>query len=74
MSTTTAIKCIEAGLDNVDTSISSMSMTYGHSPTETLIGILNNTKYDTNIDLEKLVPIATHFRKIRKNILSSRVT
>ena len=66
MSTTTAIKCIEAGLDNVDTSISSMSMTYGHSPTETLIGILNNTKYDTNIDLEKLVPIATHFRKIRK--------
>ena len=66
MSTTTAIKCIEAGLDNVDTSISSMSMTYGHSPTETLIGILSNTKYDTNIDLEKLVPIATHFRKIRK--------
>ena len=40
MSTTTAIKCIEAGLDNVDTSISSMSMTYGHSATETIVGIL----------------------------------
>ena len=49
MSTTTAIKCIEAGLDNVDTSISSMSMTYGHSATETLVGILQDTKYDTNI-------------------------
>ena len=66
MSTTTAIKCIEAGLDNVDTSISSMSMTYGHSATETLVGILKNTKYDTKIDLDKLVPIATHFRKVRK--------
>ena len=66
MSTTTAIKCIEAGLDNVDTSISSMSMTYGHSATETLIGILQNTKYDTNIKLDSLVSIATHFRKIRK--------
>ena len=66
MSTTTAIKCIEAGLDNVDTSISSMSMSYGHSPTETVIGILNGTKYDTNIDLEKLVPIAAHFRRVRK--------
>ena len=66
MSTTTAIKCIEAGLDNVDTSISSMSMTYGHSATETLVGIFKNTKYDTKIDLDKLVPIATHFRKVRK--------
>ena len=66
MSTTTAIKCIEAGLDNVDTSISSMSMTYGHSATETLVGILQNTKYDTNIKLDALVSIATHFRKVRK--------
>ena len=66
MSTTTAIKCIEAGLDNVDTSISSMSMTYGHSATETLVGILQGTQFDTNIDLDSLVPIATHFREIRK--------
>ena len=66
MSTATAIKCIEAGLDNVDTSISSMSMTYGHSATETLVGILQDTKYDTNIRLDSLVSIATHFRKVRK--------
>ena len=66
MSTTTAIKCIEAGLDNVDTSISSMSMTYGHSATETLVGILKGTQFDTDIELDNLVPIATHFRKIRK--------
>ena len=66
MSTATAIKCIEAGLDNVDTSISSMSMTYGHSATETVIGILDNTKYETGIKLDNLAPIAKHFREVRK--------
>ena len=66
MSTTTAIKCIEAGLDNVDTSISSMSMTYGHSATETVVGILNSTEYETGINLDKLAPIAKHFREVRK--------
>ncbi|WP_279384561.1 hypothetical protein [Geotalea toluenoxydans] len=34
MSTATYVKAIEAGVENVDTSISSMSMTYGHSATE----------------------------------------
>ena len=69
MSTTTAIKCIEAGLDNVDTSISSMSMTYGHSATETVIGILDNTKYETGIKLDNLAPIAKHFREVRKKYI-----
>lgn len=66
MSTTTAIKCAEAGVDNIDTSISSMSLTYGHSPTETVVGILNDADYETNISLESLEPIAKHFREIRK--------
>ena len=66
MSTTTAIKCAEAGVDNIDTSISSMSLTYGHSPTETVVGILNGADYETNISLESLEPIAKHFREIRK--------
>ena len=66
MSTTTAIKCIEAGLDNVDTSISSMSMTYGHSATETVVGILKNTQYETDIKIDNLAPIAKYFREVRK--------
>jgi len=69
MSTTTAIKCIEAGLDNVDTSISSMSMTYGHSATETIVGILKDTKYETDIKLDNLAPIAKHFREVRKKYI-----
>jgi len=39
MSTATAIKAAEAGIDMVDTSISSMSMTYGHSATESVVAI-----------------------------------
>lgn len=66
MSTATGIKAIEAGLDNIDTSISSMSMTYGHSPTEAMVAILDGTKRSTNLDLDKLEPIAEHFKVIRK--------
>ena len=66
MSTATGIKAIEAGLDNIDTSISSMSMTYGHSPTEAMVAILDGTNRSTDLDLEKLEPIAEHFKAIRK--------
>ena len=66
MSVATGVKAIEAGLDNIDTSVSSMSMTYGHTPTETLIGILDGTNRDTGLDLDKLTPIAEHFQKVRK--------
>jgi len=66
MSTATALKCIEAGIDNVDTSISSMSMTYGHTPTESLVAILKGTDRDTGLDLGLLEEIAAYFREVRK--------
>ncbi len=66
LSTATALKCIEAGIDNVDTAISSMSMTYGHSPTETLVAILQGTERDTGLDLNALEEIASYFRDVRK--------
>ena len=62
----TYLKCIEAGIDNVDTAISSMSMTYGHSPTETLVSILEETDRDTGLDLALLEEIAIYFRDVRK--------
>ena len=65
MSTATALKCVEAGIDNVDTSISSMSMTYGHSPTESLVAILEDTERSTGLDLELLEEIAAYFRGVR---------
>lgn len=66
LSTATALKAIEAGIDNVDTSISSMSMTYGHSPTESVVAMLAGTEHDTGLDLEKLEDIAGYFREVRK--------
>lgn len=61
----TILKCVEAGIDNVDTAISSMSMTYGHSPTETLVATLEGTERDTKLDLALLEDIALYFRDVR---------
>ncbi|WP_372964044.1 sodium-extruding oxaloacetate decarboxylase subunit alpha [Marinobacter sp.] len=66
MSTATALKAAEAGIDNVDTAISSMSMTYGHSPTEAVVAILEGTDRDTGLDLNLLEEIASYFREVRK--------
>jgi len=66
LSTTTILKCIEAGVDNVDTSISSMSMTYGHSATETVVAMLQGTARDSGLDITKLEGISSYFRDVRK--------
>lgn len=66
MSTATYVKSIEAGIDNVDTSISSMSMTYGHSATESLVAILQDQARDTGLDLDLLEEISGYFREVRK--------
>lgn len=66
MSTATNIKAAEAGIDMVDTSISSMSMTYGHSATESVVAILKENERDTGLDLNLLEEIAAYFREVRK--------
>ena len=66
LSTATILKAVEAGIDNVDTSISSLSMTSGHSPTESVVAILEGQPRDTGIDLDALAPIAAHFRAVRR--------
>ena len=66
LSTSTNLKCIEAGADRVDTSISSMSMTYGHSPTESVVAMMQESERDTGLDLVLLEEIAAYFRDVRK--------
>ena len=66
LSTTTITKCVEAGIDNVDTAISSMSMTYGHSATESVVSIFKDSERDTGLDIGKLEEIAAYFRNVRK--------
>ena len=66
MAEMTLMKAIEAGVDRVDTAISSMSGTYGHAATEAIVAALQGTPYDTGLDLTKLEKIAAYFRNIRK--------
>ncbi len=66
LSTATNLKAAEAGIDNIDTAVSSMSMTYGHSPTESLVAILEGTDRDTGLDINLIGEIATYFRGVRK--------
>ena len=66
MSTATYVKAIEAGVENVDTAISSMSMTYGHSATEALVAIMDGTDQATGFDMVLLQEIADYFTEVRK--------
>ncbi|PKQ41061.1 oxaloacetate decarboxylase subunit alpha [Pseudomonas sp. YY-1] len=66
LSSVAILKAVEAGIDNVDTAISSLSMTYGHSPTESVVAMFQNTERDTGLNLELLEEIAAYFREVRK--------
>ena len=65
MSTATNMKAIEAGIDNIDTSISSLSMTYGHTATETMLAIFENQQQQINLDLSALEEVSIFFKEIR---------
>ncbi|SMN13531.1 Oxaloacetate decarboxylase alpha chain [Bathymodiolus heckerae thiotrophic gill symbiont] len=65
LSTASIIKAVEAGIDRVDTAIGSMSMTYGHSATNSVVSILENSPRKTGLDLKKLEEIDAYFRPIR---------
>lgn len=65
LSTATYQKAIDAGIDMLDTAISSMSMTYGHSATETMVAITEGTARDTGLNLVLLEEIAGYFREVR---------
>ncbi|MEM6988465.1 MAG: sodium-extruding oxaloacetate decarboxylase subunit alpha [Pseudomonadota bacterium] len=66
LSTSAIVKAVEAGLDMADSAISSMSMTYGNSPTESVVAIFEGTERDTGFSQDVLAPIAEHFRSVRK--------
>ena len=60
------LKAIEAGVDGVDTSISSMSGTYGHPATESIVATLQGSRFDTGLDILALERISAYFRDVRK--------
>ncbi|MDO7086207.1 sodium-extruding oxaloacetate decarboxylase subunit alpha [Pseudocolwellia sp. AS88] len=66
LSVATHMKAIDAGIDVIDTSISSMSQTYGHSPTETIASIVDGTPRDSGLDVVKMAEVAAYFRDVRE--------
>lgn len=66
MSEMALLKAIEAGVDGVDTAISSMSGTYGHPATEAIVATLKGTPYDTGLAIPQIERIAAYFREVRK--------
>ena len=66
MSAATNMKAVEAGIDNIDTSISSLSMTYGHSATETMQAIFEGQERSINLDIDALEEVSVFFKDIRQ--------
>jgi oxaloacetate decarboxylase alpha subunit len=66
LSLATQMKAIDSNIDVIDTSISSMSMTYGHSPTETIAAIVEGTPRDSGLNVEKMAEVAAYFRDVRQ--------
>ncbi len=66
LSVATQMKAIDSDVDVIDTSISSMSMTYGHSPTETIASIVEGSERATGLNVEKMAEVAAYFREVRE--------
>jgi oxaloacetate decarboxylase alpha subunit len=66
MAMAAVLKAIEAGVDIVDTAISSLAMVTSQPPTETLVRILQESPRDTGLDLGLLAEISAYFANVRK--------
>jgi pyruvate carboxylase subunit B len=66
MASMSALMAILGGLDMLDTSISPLAGGTSHPPTETMVAALRGTPYDTRLELPQFVPIAEHFREVRR--------
>ncbi len=66
MASMASLMAILGGLDMLDTSISPLAGGTSHPATETLVASLQNTPYDTRLDLASFQPITEHFRTVRR--------
>jgi oxaloacetate decarboxylase alpha subunit len=66
MATTAHLKAVEAGVDIIDTAISSLSLTTSHPPVESMVAMLRESERDTGLDLNRLSEIAKYFSNVRE--------
>ena len=62
----TYLVAIDAGVDILDCSISTLSQGTSHPPTETIVAMLKDTGHDTGMDLDNLIDIGNYFGSVRK--------
>ncbi|MBQ8825458.1 MAG: pyruvate carboxylase subunit B [Ruminococcus sp.] len=65
------LKGAEAGLDYADTALSPLALGTSHTPTESIVAALQDTPYDTGLDLKKLAQLRSYFMKLRKKYLEN---
>jgi oxaloacetate decarboxylase alpha subunit len=71
MASMSYLKAIEAGADAVDTAMSPLAAGSGHPATETLVASLQDTEYDTGLNLTLLTEIRDYFGTLREKYLKS---
>jgi methylmalonyl-CoA carboxyltransferase 5S subunit len=59
------MKAVEAGCDIVDTVISSLAFGRGHNPTESFVEMLEDTGYETRLDMERVLRVKQHIAMVR---------
>jgi len=60
----------EAGVDYLDTAISPFGWGTSQPPTESIVGALKGTPFDTGLNLDIIVEISEHFQKVREKYKS----
>jgi len=60
------MKAIDAGVDMVDTAISSMCHSTSHPPTESVVATVRGTERDSGLDVKDLTEVARYFARVRR--------
>lgn len=71
MASMASIKAAEAGCDIIDTALSPFALGTSQAATDVIIKTLEGTKYDTKIDINRVINIAEYFGKYRDEVLES---
>lgn len=58
------LRAVEAGVDGVDTAVSSMSLGPGHNPTESFVEMLEGSGFETRLDLARILKVKQHFARV----------
>lgn len=66
MASMTYLKAVEAGVDVIDCAVSTMALQSSQPATESMVAALQDTPYDTGLDLELISEIAAYFKEVRK--------